>query len=121
MDHEIISALAASAVSALKLVSTKASEEFAKSALQDAYQAIKIRLTRNPESRKVLENFEANPGNGATELQSAIGEHLVYDDELFVRIAESLEKAGMLNSSSMAGKIIAEKVVIAKKIDTVNM
>ena len=121
MDPEIISALTASAVTALKLVFTKGSEEVAKSAFKDAYEAIKARLTRNPESRKVLEKFEANPEKGAAELQSTLSEHLVSDDKLFIRIAESLEKAGMLNSGTLAGKIIAEKVVIAKKIDTVNM
>ena len=121
MDPEIINALAASAVSALTLLFTKGSEEVAKSAFKDAYQAIKARLTRNPESRKVIENFEADPEKGATELQSTLSEHLISDDELFIRIAESLEKAGMLNSGSLAGKIMAEKVVIAKKIGTVNM
>ncbi len=121
MDPEIISALAASAVSALKLIFAKGGEEVAKSAFKDTYEAIKARLTRTPKSRKAIENFEINPKKGATDLQSAIAEHLVPDQELFLLIVESLEKAGMLKSGPLAGKIMAEKVVIAKKIGTVNM
>ncbi|MCP4298222.1 MAG: hypothetical protein GY786_21765 [Proteobacteria bacterium] len=121
MDPEIITALAASAVSALKLLFTKGSEEVAKSAFKDAYQAIKTRLTRTPESQKVIENFEADPEKGATELQSTLSEHLVSDDKLYVMIVDALAKAGTLKNHPLAEKIIAEKVVIANKIDTVNM
>lgn len=46
MEPEIISALAARTVSALKLAFTKGSEEVAKSAFKDAYQAIKARLSQ---------------------------------------------------------------------------
>ena len=121
MDPAIISAVATSAVSALKLFFTKGGEEIAKSAFKDAYQSVKARLIRNPKSRKAIDYFEANPEEGAPELESALSEHLISDKELFIKLTESLEKSGMLKSHPLAEKIIAEKVVIAKNIKKVVM
>jgi hypothetical protein len=121
MDPDLISAVAASAVSALKPMFAKGSEEVVKTAFKDAYQAIKARLTRNSKSRKAIENFEANPEKGAAELQSTLSEHILSDDKLFVKVVDSLEKAGTLKNHPLAGEIIAEKIVIAKNIENLYM
>jgi len=55
--------------------------------------------------------------------QTALAEHLATDAELVRMLAETLEKFGAAPPSSpLVGKIVnAEKIVVANKIDTLNM
>lgn len=121
MDPVTTSTLAASAIAALSPIIAKGLEELAKSTFKDAYAALKERLSRDPEGKKAVEKFETNPSAGAPELQKVLAEHLVTDAELMRLLAAALEKSGTAEPGSLVGKIEAEKVVFAEKIDTVNM
>ena len=106
---------------ALSPLLAKGAEEVAKTAFKDAYQAIKDRLTKKPESKKAVEKFEENPSTGANEFQATLAEHLKNDAELVRMLAEALEKLGSAAPSQLVGTINAQKVVVANQIDTLNM
>jgi hypothetical protein len=118
MDPATIATMVIAALSPLLL---KGTEEVAKTAFKDAYQAIKERFSRKPEKQSALEKFEKNPSTGAPVFQSALAEHLATDTELIRLLATALEESGSVPAGSLVGKIEAEKVVVANKIDTVNM
>ncbi|MDZ7359827.1 MAG: hypothetical protein ONB46_03745 [candidate division KSB1 bacterium] len=113
--------LAAMVIAALSPLVTKGAEEVSKTAFKDAYQAIKKRFAKKPEQQSALEKFEKNPATGAPTFQAALAEHLATDDELIRLLATALEKSGSAPVGSLVGKIEAEKVVVAEKINTVNM
>ena len=113
--------LAGLAVTALSPLMAKGAEALGKTFLNDAYTAIKERLSKRPESKSAVKKFEQNPIEGAPALQSELGKHLAGDAELVRLLAEALEKSGAAKPGSLVGKIEAEKVVVAKNINTVNM
>jgi hypothetical protein len=121
MNPTTISTLAAGAVAALSPIIAKGLEELAKSTFKDAYAALKERLGRDPEGKKAVEKFEADPAEGAAKLQKALTKRLATDAELVRLLAEALEKSGTAETGSLVGKIEAEKVVVAEKINTVRM
>lgn len=113
--------LAALAVAALQPLVAKGVEEVAKTAFKDVYTAIKKRLFQKSQGKATVEKFEQNPTEGAPAMQAALAEQLSSDPELIRLLAEALEKSGAAAPGSLVGKIEAEKVVVANKIDTVNM
>ena len=96
-------------------------EEVAKTTFKDVYAAIKERLGRDPKGKQAVEEFEADPTKGAADLERALTERLKTDAELVRLLATALEESGTYETGSLVGKIEAERVVVAKKIDTVNM
>jgi hypothetical protein len=113
--------LAQMAVSALSPFVTKGTEILAPKVLNDAYNAIKERLRSGPSGKLALQRFEQNATEGAPALQAELAKRLATDPELVRLLAESLEKSGAVKPGSLVGKIDANKVVVAHKIDTVNM
>ena len=121
MDPITLTTLAGMAVAALSPLVAKGAEELGKSVLNDAYVAIKQRLSKKAESKAVIEKFEQNPSEAAPTLQAELAKQLAADDELVRLLAEALEKSGAAAPGSLVGKIKAKNVVVANKIDTVNM
>ena len=113
--------LANMAVAALSPLVAKGMEELSKTVFKDVYTAIKERLSGTRQSQEAVEQFEQNPTQGTPALQSALADQLAHDQELTRLLVEALEKSGAAPSGSLVGKIEAEKVVVANKIDTVNM
>ncbi len=113
--------IATMVISALSPLVAKGVEEVAKTSFKDAYEAIKERFSKKSEKQSALEKFEKNPSAGAPAFQSALAEHLATDAELIRLLATALEKSGSVPAGSLVGKIEAEKVVVANKIDTLNM
>jgi hypothetical protein len=113
--------LAHMAVTALSPLATKGAEILAPTILKDAYNAIKERLRSEPSGKAALEKFEKNATDGAPALQAELAKRLATDPELVRLLAEALEKSGAAKPGSLVGKIEANKVVVAHKIDTVNM
>jgi hypothetical protein len=95
--------------------------KLAQTVLNDAYTAIKERLRSEPSGKAAIERFEQNVNEGAPALQAELAKRLASDSALVRLLAESLEKFGAAPRGSLVGKIDAEKVVVAEKIDTVNM
>lgn len=121
-EHMIdLASLTTMIIAALSPLLAKGAEEVAKTVFKDAYQTIKDRLTKKPESKNAVEKFEQNPGTGATAFQSVLAEHLANDAELVRMLAEALEKSGATAPGQLVGTINAQKVVVANKIDTLNM
>jgi hypothetical protein len=114
-------ALAYTTVKALSPLVTKGAEVLAPVVLKDAYSAIKERLCGDPSGKVAIERFEQNAMEGAPVLQAELARLLAADTDLARAVAEALEKSGVVKSGSLVGKIEANKVVVAHKIDTVNM
>jgi hypothetical protein len=109
------------AVAALSPLVAKGMEELSKTVFKDVYAAIKDRLSGARKSKEAVEQFEQDPTEGASALQAALADQLAHDKDLARMLAEALEKSGVAAPGSLVGKIEAEKVVVANKIDTVNM
>ena len=101
------------AVAALSSLVTKGAEELGKTVFNDAYTAIKERLSKKPESKSAVEKFEQNPSEGAPALRSELGNHLAGDAELALLLAVALEKFGAAAPGSLVGKIEAQQVIVA--------
>ena len=114
-------ALAHAIVTALSPLVTKSADILAPTVLKDAYSAIKERLCGKPSGKLAIQGFEQNAAEGAPALQDELARQLATDTDLVRIIAEALEKSGAAKSGSLVGKIDANKVVVAHKIDTVNM
>ena len=121
MDPATITSLAGMAVNVLSPLMAKGAEALAKTVFKDAYAAIKERLSKKPEGKAAVEKFEHNPTEGTPALQAELARQLATDTGLARLLAEALEKSGAAAPGSLVGKIEAEKVVVAKNIDTVNM
>lgn len=113
--------LSSAVIAALSPLVAAGAVEVAKTAFKDTYTAIKIRLGKKPEGEKAIKEFEKNPKEGATLLQSELARHLETDEELVSMLKEALEKAEITVQGALVNKIEAEKVVVANKIDTVHM
>jgi hypothetical protein len=113
--------LASMAVAALSPLVAKGMEELSKTVFMDVYTAIKERLSGTRKSKEAVEQFEQDPGEGAPAFQAVLADQLAQDKELMRLLADALEKSGAAPAGSLVGKIEAEKVVVANKIDTVNM
>jgi len=113
--------LAQTAVTALSPIMAQGAQKLAETALSDVYTAIKERLRREPSGKAALEKFEQSPNEGALALEAELVKRLATDAELARLLAESLEKSGAAAPGSLVGRIDAQKVVVAKKIDIVNM
>ena len=113
--------LAQMAVTVLTPIMAQGAQKLADTALSDVYTAIKEHLRGELSGNAALEKFEQNPSEGALALQAELAKRLSVDADFVRLLAESLEKSGAAASGFLVGKINAQKVVVAKKIDTVNM
>ena len=116
-----LATLAQIAVSTLSPLVVQGAGKLAGTVLDDAYKAVKRRLCSEPSGKQAIEKFEQNAPGGATALQNELAKWLARDPVLVRLLAESLERSGAATSGSLVGKIEADKVVVAHKIDTVNM
>ena len=108
--------LATLAASALAPYLAKGAEEVAKSVFKDAYAKLKETIAGKPEAEKSLEK-----AGTSTDLQPLLEQQFARNQELQLAFARALEAAGHAPKGQLVGKIEAEKVVVAERIDNLTM
>lgn len=112
-------AIANSLVTLLIPIMAKGMGDLANSAFHDVYLNIKQKLSTKTEGKNVVERFEKNPTGGAEDFQALLARHLNDDHELMGQLRDALDKSTAY--SSLTGEINAKNVVVAQKIDNLNM
>ena len=111
--------IATAVVGFLSPIVAKGLEDVAKSALNDAYAKIKDRFSKEPKNSKIIEQFEKDPSTGAEAFQTALVEQLKTDQDLMQQLVSILEKNK--HSGALVNEVNAKNVVIAEKIDKIDM
>jgi len=111
--------IASSVIGILTPIIANGVGEVANTDFKDVYASIKEKLSRNPEEGKIIEQFEKDPSRGADAFQALLIEHISIDQELMKQLIEALQIPK--TRSSLVGKVEAKNVVIADKIDKIDM
>lgn len=114
--------LASTIVGLISPLIMKGVEEVTKSSFKDIYAAIKEKLSGDPESKHAIQEFEKSPEQAKPVFQAALQKHIEADKafyELLLRVVQNHQSAaqGGINIK----KINAKKVVVAEKIDKLDM
>ena len=111
--------IAHSLVGFLTPIIAKGVGEVADSAFKDIYALVKEKLSRKPEEQKIVEEFEKDPSEGAPAFQELLVQHLQGDLVLKNQLVEALQH--LKTNSPLVNKVDAKNVVIAQKIDKIDM
>lgn len=113
--------LSSTVIAAFSPLVAAGATEIAKTAFKDAYTAIKERLKKKPEGKQAIEKFEANPTEGKDELQKQLTQLIETDQDLARQLQEALENYRQGSQAPLVERVEAEKVIIAKNINTIKM
>lgn len=113
--------LSSTVIAALSPLVAAGATEIAKTAFKDVYTVLKERMKKKPEGKQAIEKFEANPAEGRDDLQKQLTQLVENEPDLGLLLQKALEKYSQGSRSPLVENVEAEKVVIADKIDTVNM